>query len=70
MKKPEAVKIVRSKAPQWHSEVGSPADPVFDDFLVWLKRRHPDILSFRSVMGPYEDLEMEWADVLKQSWRY
>ena len=70
MTKAEAVKWVRSKTPDWFAEADQPDDPNFDEFLRWLKIRCPDILAFRSTMGPYEDLEREFASVLKQGWRY
>lgn len=70
MLKSEAYKIVRSEAHDWFAEVGRPEDPSFSDFARWLKARHPNIFSFRSVAGPHEDIERLWASELRQSWRY
>ena len=70
MPKAEAVKFVRSSASTWFAEVGQPPEPDFDDYLKWALRRRSDLLRFRSVMGPREDLEMVWAKELKQRWRY
>lgn len=73
MKKSEAEPLIRSLVHQWRRDSGNSTTPTSklhaSDFITWLRARHPQLLEFRSTMGPTEDVERWFDQEMKLTWQ-
>lgn len=72
MKKTDAEPQLRRLCHVWKAECHPNTleqDLQFADFARWVKDRHPDLLAFRSTMGPMEDAERWFDQEFHQTWR-